>query len=757
MKLCRAEYKTIVKFTEQLRPTRQCMKMLKDKFPKRGDDSLQRPAWLSELLPSAPETATTWLRSVPLGHTGQDTRSQPVHVAQAWLPELCAGTDDHSQSTLLSIFSLEYQKRMKRSLVKHHTPDVIEDYYQRYRGEAAKRPADPVMLELANEVSALVDLSPSLLARLLLERFLEEQEGAVSSKQVLNSMLREPSLIPDLQLARHVDQCTINDCCYGPLVDCIKHAIGQEHEELLRERLRERRLSFLDENQLRAKGYDKTPDIILEVPIAVEGHIVHWIESKASFGDEHSHRTYLNEQFWSYWNREAAATPVDGGRGEAAVRREAAGTYTSTHSPAGLKAPLLGLSTLLSSAGLSLGLVGATLCRPPPRPGGRYPLPASPSAWWPLPSAGLPLGLVGATLCRPPPRPGGRYPLPASPSAWWPLPSAGLSLGLVAATLCRPPPRPGGRYPLPASPSAWWALPSAGLSLGLVGATLCRPLPRPGESGKWTRVKKLPRSRRVVPARPDTVAADGGAGAGVSSHGVGVRSKERGPRWICPPPVIAPDAHKAASYVAPAPPRELCTLGLDSAGRALIDAAAEGGRPALEEPRRTQRRREAGRRWKSSDGRSGGRRPAGAGRAPMDAAAEGGQPALEELRRTQRRREAGRRWKSPDGRSAERLFRAVASQLHSPLDVLHDHSQPPSLPVVVLAEVMLPKGVDQKQVFYSGFLSPPHTSCWMFGPGMVIYWYGFLAELDCQRDRGILLKDCFPSDIVTLCYSMGSC
>lgn len=40
-----------------------------------------------------------------------------------------------------------------------------------------------------------------------------------------------------------------------------------------------------------------------------------------------------------------------------------------------------------------------------------------------------------------------------------------------------------------------------------------------------------------------------------------------------------------------------------------------------------------------------------------------------------------------------------------------------------------------------------------FGPGLVIYWYGFIGELDCQRDRGILLKDCFPTDIVTLCHA----
>ena len=41
----------------------------------------------------------------------------------------------------------------------------------------------------------------------------------------------------------------------------------------------------------------------LEVPIAVDGYIVNWIESKASFGDETSHNKYLEEQFWSYTNR----------------------------------------------------------------------------------------------------------------------------------------------------------------------------------------------------------------------------------------------------------------------------------------------------------------------------------------------------------------------------------------------------------------------------------------------------------------------
>uniref|UniRef100_A0A5F9CAB1 CDAN1-interacting nuclease 1 n=1 Tax=Oryctolagus cuniculus TaxID=9986 RepID=A0A5F9CAB1_RABIT len=77
-----------------------------------------------------------------------------------------------SQATLLSIFSQEYQKHIKRTHAKHHTLEAIESYYQRYLNGVLKNGAAPVLLELANEV----DYAPSLMARIILERFLQEHE-----------------------------------------------------------------------------------------------------------------------------------------------------------------------------------------------------------------------------------------------------------------------------------------------------------------------------------------------------------------------------------------------------------------------------------------------------------------------------------------------------------------------------------------------------------------------------------------------------
>lgn len=80
-------------------------------------------------------------------------------------------------------------------------------------------------------------------------------------------------------------------------------SIGLEYELRLERELRLMNITFSDENILRSRGYDKTPDFKLDVPIAVDGFIVNWIESKALFGDEKNHSGYLKEQLSCYWNR----------------------------------------------------------------------------------------------------------------------------------------------------------------------------------------------------------------------------------------------------------------------------------------------------------------------------------------------------------------------------------------------------------------------------------------------------------------------
>lgn len=109
----------------------------------------------------------------------------------------------------------------------------------------------------------------------------------------------------------------------------IFRTVGSEYETILSKQLDEKKISYLDEKKLRLLGYDKTPDFKLDIPIGnsacfasrcriacsievnadfifftgIEGRVVNWIESKATFGDEDTHKNYLNEQLTCYFNR----------------------------------------------------------------------------------------------------------------------------------------------------------------------------------------------------------------------------------------------------------------------------------------------------------------------------------------------------------------------------------------------------------------------------------------------------------------------
>lgn len=88
---------------------------------------------------------------------------------------------------------------------------------------------------------------------------------------------------------------------------------------------------FPAQNEMRVRAEAKTPDALLPVPLFVRGrqvrhaplrstspplarsallHVqVHWIDSKATFGDPASHAEYVTSQFASYVNRCAPRRP----------------------------------------------------------------------------------------------------------------------------------------------------------------------------------------------------------------------------------------------------------------------------------------------------------------------------------------------------------------------------------------------------------------------------------------------------------------
>ena len=105
------------------------------------------------------------------------------------------------------------------------------------------------------------------------------------------------------RLRLDVERVTAWDHQASPAVDALRHDAGKEYEELLEEMLAAEGIPFVTERDLRADGHARTPDVKLEVPIAVRGRIVNWIDSKASFSDPLVHVEKGVEQFQGYVNR----------------------------------------------------------------------------------------------------------------------------------------------------------------------------------------------------------------------------------------------------------------------------------------------------------------------------------------------------------------------------------------------------------------------------------------------------------------------
>jgi hypothetical protein len=111
--------------------------------------------------------------------------------------------------------------------------------------------------------------------------------------------LRDPNTCHDKRLRKELEQVAHDDMIYSPKGSQVQTERGQWGEKKLQEWLDKQSLKYRTEEDLRGE-YTKTPDCLLEKPIQIDGSKVHWIESKASFGDDIELRKNARRQLKPY-------------------------------------------------------------------------------------------------------------------------------------------------------------------------------------------------------------------------------------------------------------------------------------------------------------------------------------------------------------------------------------------------------------------------------------------------------------------------
>jgi len=222
-----------------------------------------------------------------------------------------------SEDTLLSICLTQHQRDVKKTFLDKSRDHRVEKYFKIYSERSKFTKQDMKSTHLL-DMSVEFGIPPALMARMILNKFVNERElerisaaeaddstpvEKLNIKAEVSSMMKDPFTIPDAQLSFEIRCCILHDVGYGCVTDSIRHMVGNEYEDKLRQLVKTLNVPFQDETELRKLGYDKTPDIKLHIPIAVDNKVVCWIESKASFGTPESHQQYLEDQYYSYLNR----------------------------------------------------------------------------------------------------------------------------------------------------------------------------------------------------------------------------------------------------------------------------------------------------------------------------------------------------------------------------------------------------------------------------------------------------------------------
>ena len=210
---------------------------------------------------------------------------------------LYAKFDHIDEDTLSNIMLNEHNNWIRNNHHKylHHGPNILK-MFNKYATDF------PAQTDIIVNMAIYMRISPTNLCRILIS----EKYKNVLSKARISALIRNWHLINDHILANNVQAAICSDFNDSPVIDLAHQCVGQEFEEKLKTSALNAGLKYLDEHALRRIGFDKTPDLMLALPCIYKGKIIHWIESKAVFGDMKTHSRNLTQQLACYSNRYGA-------------------------------------------------------------------------------------------------------------------------------------------------------------------------------------------------------------------------------------------------------------------------------------------------------------------------------------------------------------------------------------------------------------------------------------------------------------------
>jgi len=176
------------------------------------------------------------------------------------------------------------------SILHQKIIDYVKKQYYIIQNKSA------LLLKKWKRGSSIIQLSeeykfpPTLIATTLLK------EMGMSKKYVFNHL----DEIEDNRLASEIKEALEIDLYFSPEAHSFQARKGILGEMIVAKWLEYRNIEYLTEEELRKQSAEKTPDFFLPDPVEIRGQQVNWIESKAVFGNETDHQTYIKKQFFHY-------------------------------------------------------------------------------------------------------------------------------------------------------------------------------------------------------------------------------------------------------------------------------------------------------------------------------------------------------------------------------------------------------------------------------------------------------------------------